>query len=92
MTGQPPVASAEADIPDHQSAAPPVFALYSPPAGGWDALRATAKAPREQSVELKGVSAPTALAVRAADVTGLTLVGIARADGFEVFTHPVRIT
>jgi FdhD protein len=33
-----------------------------------------------------GVSAPTALAVRIAEVTGLTLVGIARDDGFEVFT------
>jgi len=39
-----------------------------------------------------GVSAPTALAVRIAEVAGLTLVGIARDDGFEVFTHPERIT
>jgi FdhD protein len=39
-----------------------------------------------------GVSAPTALAVRIANATGLTLVGIARDDGFEVFTHPERIT
>ena len=39
-----------------------------------------------------GVSAPTALAVRTADATGLSLVGIARDDGFEVFTHPERIT
>ena len=39
-----------------------------------------------------GVSAPTALAVRSADATGLTLIGIARDDGFEVFTHPERIT
>jgi FdhD protein len=38
-----------------------------------------------------GVSAPTALAVRIAEATGLTLVGIARDDGFEVFTHPERI-
>jgi FdhD protein len=37
------------------------------------------------------VSAPTALAVRIADEAGITLVGIARADGFEVFTHPERI-
>jgi FdhD protein len=35
-----------------------------------------------------GVSAPTALAVRTAEATGLTLVGIARDDGFEMFTHP----
>ena len=39
-----------------------------------------------------GVSAPTALAVRTAETTGLTLVGVARDDGFEVFTHPKRIT
>ena len=39
---------------------------------------------------LVGVSAPTALAVRAAEAIGLTLVGIARGDGFEVFTHPER--
>jgi FdhD protein len=39
-----------------------------------------------------GVSAPTALAVRIAEMAGLTLVGIARDDGFEVFTHPERIT
>jgi FdhD protein len=37
------------------------------------------------------VSAPTALAVRMADAAGITLVAIARADGFEVFTHPERI-
>ena len=33
------------------------------------------------------VSAPTALAVRMADAAGMTLVAIARKDGFEVFTH-----
>jgi FdhD protein len=37
------------------------------------------------------VSAPTALAVRMADAAGITLAAIARADGFEVFTHPDRI-
>jgi len=39
-----------------------------------------------------GVSAPTGLAVRTAEAIGLTLVGVAREDGFEVFTHPERIT
>ncbi|WP_050420572.1 formate dehydrogenase accessory sulfurtransferase FdhD [Bradyrhizobium tropiciagri] len=38
------------------------------------------------------VSAPTALAVRVADAAGITLAGIARADGFEVFTHSYRIS
>jgi FdhD protein len=38
------------------------------------------------------VSAPTALAVRMADGAGITLAAIARNDGFEIFTHPGRIT
>lgn len=37
------------------------------------------------------VSAPTALAVRVADAAGITLIGIARQDGFEIFTHAYRI-
>jgi FdhD protein len=37
------------------------------------------------------VSAPTALALRTAEAAGITLVGIARDDGFEVFTHAQRI-
>jgi FdhD protein len=38
------------------------------------------------------VSAPTALALRTADAAGITLAAIARTDGFEVFTHPERIS
>jgi FdhD protein len=41
---------------------------------------------------MASVSAPTALAVRMADAAGITLAAIARADGFEVFTHPGRIS
>ena len=37
------------------------------------------------------VSAPTALATRMAEACGMTLVAIARKDGFEVFTHPHRV-
>jgi FdhD protein len=37
------------------------------------------------------VSAPTALAVRMAEEAGMTLVAIARKDGFEVFTHRERV-
>jgi FdhD protein len=37
------------------------------------------------------VSAPTALALETADAAGITLVAVARADAFEVFTHPRRI-
>jgi FdhD protein len=40
---------------------------------------------------ISAVSAPTALAVRMAERSGITLVAIARGDGFEVFTHPGRI-
>lgn len=38
------------------------------------------------------VSAPTALALRMAESCGMTLVAVARKDGFEVFTHPHRIS
>ncbi len=38
-----------------------------------------------------GMSAPTALAVRTAQASGITLVGIARASEFEIFSHPARI-
>ena len=40
---------------------------------------------------LVAVSAPTALAVKMAEAAGITLVAVARSDGFEVFTHPDRI-
>jgi FdhD protein len=40
---------------------------------------------------LAAISAPTALAVRAAEQAGITLAAIVREDGFEVFTHPWRI-
>jgi FdhD protein len=40
---------------------------------------------------LVAVSAPTALAVRTAEACGMTLVAIARKDGFEIFTHPHRV-
>ncbi len=43
------------------------------------------------SAIIAAVSAPTALAVRMADYCGMTLVAIARKDGFEVFTHPHRV-
>ncbi|UFN47757.1 formate dehydrogenase accessory sulfurtransferase FdhD [Roseomonas sp. OT10] len=40
---------------------------------------------------LAAVSAPTGLALELAEAAGLTLIGIAREDGFEVFTHPGRV-
>jgi FdhD protein len=49
------------------------------------------KAARLGAPVLVAVSAPTALAVRTAEGCGVTLVGVAREDGFEVFSHPERI-
>jgi FdhD protein len=40
---------------------------------------------------LVAVSVPSARAAREAGVCGITLVGVARQDGFEIFTHPERI-
>ena len=40
---------------------------------------------------LVAVSAPSALALRSAEVAGITLVAVARRDGFEAFTHTGRI-
>ena len=40
---------------------------------------------------LAAVSAPTELALRVAEEADLTLIAVAREDGFEVFTHPWRI-
>jgi FdhD protein len=40
---------------------------------------------------IAAVSAPTALAVRMAEAAGMTLIAIARKDGFEIFTHPHRV-
>jgi FdhD protein len=41
---------------------------------------------------LAAISVPTARAVRAADAANITLIAISRPDGFELFTHPGRIT
>jgi FdhD protein len=40
---------------------------------------------------LAAISVPTARAIREADAAGITLIAIARDDGFEIFTHPERI-
>ena len=40
---------------------------------------------------LIAISAPTALALRTAEAAGLTVIAVARHNGFEVFTHPERI-
>jgi FdhD protein len=41
---------------------------------------------------MAAISAPTALAVRMAEAAGITLAAVARADGFELFTHGRRIS
>ena len=40
---------------------------------------------------IAAVSAPTALAVRTAEANAITLIAVARADGFEVFTRADRL-
>jgi len=68
------------------------------PAGGAVALTSRVSVEMVQKTALLGaplllaVSAPTALAVRVAEACGITLVALARGSGFEVFTHPWRIT
>lgn len=49
------------------------------------------KAARMGATVLAAVSAPTALAVRTAEAAGMTLVAVARDDGFELFTGPERV-
>jgi FdhD protein len=41
---------------------------------------------------LAAISAPTGLAIRLADETGLTLIGFARDDQHVIYTHPQRLT
>jgi len=40
---------------------------------------------------IAAISAPTSLAIRAAEAAGITLIAVVREDGFEVFTHPHRL-
>jgi FdhD protein len=37
------------------------------------------------------VSAPTTLAIQTAEEASITLLAIARDDGYSVFTHPYRV-
>ena len=41
---------------------------------------------------LAAISAPTGLAIRLAEETGLTLIGFARDDQHVIYTHPQRLT
>lgn len=67
------------------------------PADGFVLLTSRVSVDMVQKAAMMGVpvivavSAPTALAVRACGSAGIALVAVARADGFEVFTHPQRI-
>jgi FdhD protein len=49
------------------------------------------KAARMGASVLAAISAPTALALREAEAAGITLVGVVRDDGLEVFTHAERV-
>lgn len=57
----------------------------------WVSVELVQKAAMIGAPIVVAVSAPTALALRMADVAGIMLVGIARGDEFEVFTYPSRI-
>ena len=67
------------------------------PSGGIVLLTSRVSIELVQKVAIMGapimvaVSAPTALAIRMAEQSGITLVGIARDDEFEIFTRPDRI-
>ena len=49
------------------------------------------KAAKAGAPVIVAVSAPTDLAIRTAEAAGITLLAVARQDGFEVFTHPHRL-
>ena len=40
---------------------------------------------------IAAISVPSALALREADMAGITVVAVARGEAFEIFTHPQRI-
>ncbi len=49
------------------------------------------KAARLNAPVLAAVSAPTAAAIRLAEESGMTLIGVARQQDFEIFTHPDKM-
>jgi FdhD protein len=49
------------------------------------------KAATAEASTVVGISAPTALAIRTAQAVDMTLIGVARDDGFEIFTKPSRV-
>ncbi len=67
------------------------------PAGGFVVLTSRVSVEMVQKAAMLGaeiivaVSAPTTLARRVAEEAGITLIAVARADAFEIFTFPHRI-
>ncbi|MDO5704216.1 MAG: formate dehydrogenase accessory sulfurtransferase FdhD [Paracoccus sp. (in: a-proteobacteria)] len=49
------------------------------------------KAARMKAPVVIGASAPTTLAIAWADAAGITLIGRARGDAFDLYTHPERL-
>jgi FdhD protein len=44
------------------------------------------------SAMLVAISAPTALAIRTAEVAGMTLIALSRGEDFEIFTRADRVS
>jgi FdhD protein len=71
--------------------------MYQPAATGLILLSSRVSVEMVQKAAMLGapvivaISAPTSLAIEVAAAAGITLIGVARADGFEVFTRLDRV-